>query len=147
MWWVAAKVRPSVARAEVTFAGGATDSMAPVGGVVSLAAPIDRSVASSKPGPWAVRGTLRLLAVDGSVLATIELAPSAVPLPTVKPPLPGTVMPQGVPAGGPVSGGYVTGGSVSGGASSGGSVGASTTTSSTGGRLFGVCASTNGGMH
>jgi len=117
-WWVAAIVGPSVARAEVTFAGGATDSMTPVSGFVSLAAPIDQSVASSKPGPWAVRGTLRLLAVDGSVLATIDLAPSAVPLHIAKPPLPGTVVPQGVPAGNSVSGSSVSGGSVSGGASS-----------------------------
>jgi hypothetical protein len=136
-WWVAAKVGPSVARAEVTFAGGATDSMAPVGGVVSLAAPIDRSVASSKPGPWAVRGTLRLLAADGSVLATIDLAPSIVPLPIAKPPLPGTVVPQGVPAGASVSGSSVSGGSVSGLASSSpaslsGSGATATTTSSSG---------------
>jgi len=115
-WWVAAVVNRSVAQVRVTFDGGATDSMAPVGGFVALAAPVSSAVAGSSPGPWAVRGTLQLLASSGRVLATVQLAPTVVPL-----------LPVAVPGGSPAVGSASAGTSASAGSSSGSSS-ASTTT-------------------
>jgi hypothetical protein len=96
-WWVAAVVGRSVVDAQVTFDGGATDSMAPVGGVVSLAAEVGSKVADSKLGPWLVRGTLRLLGSGGSVLATIDLAASPAPIAIGQPMPPRSGVSTGVP--------------------------------------------------
>jgi hypothetical protein len=88
VWWTAVTVGPDVGSVEMTFADGSTDQMSPVDGVAVLAHLIDPSVASSGDGPYAVRGTLRLLGPSGAVLASVtipEPAPSAPPLPTNSP--------------------------------------------------------------
>jgi hypothetical protein len=84
VWWVAVSVGPEVASVEMTFADGSTDQMSPIDGVAVLAHQIDPSVATSGDGPYEVRGTLRLLASSGAVVAAVTLpasTPAPVPLP------------------------------------------------------------------
>jgi hypothetical protein len=84
VWWTAVSVGPQVASAEMTFADGSTDRMSPVDGIAVLADQIDPSVAAAGDGPYAVRGTLRLLDASGAVITTVTL-PQAAPTP-VSPP-------------------------------------------------------------
>jgi hypothetical protein len=84
VWWTAVSVGPEVASAEMTFADGSTDRMSPVDGIAVLADQIDPSVAAAGDGPYAVRGTLRLLDASGAVITTVTL-PQAAPTP-VSPP-------------------------------------------------------------
>jgi hypothetical protein len=103
VWWVAVSVGPRIATVQMTFAGGSTDQMAPVSGTAVLARQIDPTNASSGAGPYAVRGTLRLLDASGAVVRTVTLpdtapGPPMTPLP-VSPPMavPGSPPSQKVP--------------------------------------------------
>jgi hypothetical protein len=93
VWWTAVSVGSDVASAQMTFADGSTDQMAPIDGVVVLAHSIDPGVAAAGPGPYVVRGTLRLLDSSGAVLNTVSIpevtaTPAMPPVPVaVSPPL------------------------------------------------------------
>jgi hypothetical protein len=94
VWWVAVEVDSSVTSVRMTFPDGSTDQMAPVGGIAVLAGHVTPAVASADPGPYVVRGTLDLLAADGSVVTTVTLPQQPVPVPAPVPapvPLPGGV--------------------------------------------------------
>jgi len=107
VWWVSVQVGGEVADAQVTFADGSTDAMAPVDGVAVLAHHIGASTVQADP--YDVTGTLVLTDSSGDVLATVTLPddaePTPVPLPLPTPPT-GTIPPA--PASGSGSG---TGGS------------------------------------
>jgi len=113
VWWVAIQVGPEVAKAEVTFADGSTDEMAPVDGVVVLADHVS-VVATSDPD--SVTGSVELFDGSGAVLSTLPLPQQQVP-----------VLPVPVPSPGPVVNG--SGAGAGSGSSSAGQAGPTTTTS------------------
>jgi hypothetical protein len=94
VWWVAVEVPSDVSSVQMTFPDGATDQMAPVGGIAVLAHRVTAGVATAQSGPYDVRGSLQLLGADGGVLDTLTLpqAGSAVPVPL---PSPGTTPLEG----------------------------------------------------
>jgi hypothetical protein len=87
VWWVAVEVPSDVSSVQMTFPDGATDQMAPVGGIAVLAHRVTAGVATAQSGPYDVRGSLQLLGADGAVLDTVTLpqAGSAVPVPLPSP--------------------------------------------------------------
>lgn len=109
VWWVAVSVGPDVANVQMMFSDGSTDQMSPVDGVAALAHQIDPSLASSGDGPYAVRGTLRLLDSSGAVVGTVTFPqpilppdpPAGTPPPTTVAPT--TVAPTPTPLPDPVS--------------------------------------------
>jgi hypothetical protein len=117
-WWVAVQVGSDVGSAKMTFADGSSDQMTPVDGVAVLAHHVPTQVASADPGPYTVRGTLELLGVDGTTVATVTLpqpAPTPIPLPAPSPaPTPGPGSVGGSSGGGTSSGGTASGGAAGG---------------------------------
>jgi len=127
VWWVAVQVGSDVSSVRMTFADGSVDQMAPVGGVAVVAHHVSAATVSAGAGPYEVRGTLELLAADGSTVASVTLpetppAPTPVPVPAGAPSNPGSSTPStgangagavsSVPAPpGPVSSGPVSSGS------------------------------------
>ncbi|HEY5250618.1 MAG TPA: hypothetical protein VIJ09_03110 [Acidimicrobiales bacterium] len=93
VWWTAVQVGPDVAKVTMTLADGSTDQMTPVDGVAVLAGQIDEATASEGDGPYEVRGTMRLLDADGTVVKTVTFPAAAstpVPLPVSVPGSPPT---------------------------------------------------------
>jgi len=109
VWWVSVQVGGEVANAQVTFADGSTDAMAPVDGVVVLAHHIGASTVEADP--YDVTGTLVLSDSSGNVLATVALpdttepTPSPLHLPT---PPTGTIPPAAAGGSGSATGGSGT---------------------------------------
>ena len=73
VWWVAVEVGTEVTSVRVTFPDGATDEMAPVGGVAVLAHQRDRARGVGRHRALWVRGTLAAPRAGGSVLDTVTL--------------------------------------------------------------------------
>lgn len=95
VWWVAMAVPDTVARADVTFADGSTDTMVPVSGVVVLAHHVALATTATGSDPYDVQGSVQLLDASGDVVTTVTIPVQPQPVPGPLPaPAPATSVPS-----------------------------------------------------